>query len=405
MPSFRYRAVNSSGAVFEGSHLSDNLAECRLWLSQQPWTVLSVQRHWQLPRMTAGSSPISALHFADWCQQLEGMLQAGVALDEAIDDLQQDRATAIAALCDLPTQLRAGNTLANALERSVPEGFPSLWINLLRAGEQAGHLPATLRQLAEHLHWQQEQQRLIRSVLIQPMISAVSVSIAVLFLLFYLAPQLRQIMPAQNLPWITQALFWVVDGLSAHGLILLLSMAALTVAAISFYRLHPPYQHWIDQAVLQIPQLGPHQLQQQLAQYGHTLGLLYRNGIPILDAMPTARQLVSNRALHQALRDAETHIAAGLGPRLAFERTKTPLGRDFPWPAPFLRRLQQGEKTGRFAEALEQSASQLQQNARQIQERLQNLLQPAITLSSGLILAIVALALLGPLYGQLGKSF
>lgn len=393
MRRFCYRALDAQQTLHSGSLRADNASAAYNILRQRSWMVLALRRDYF--SLTQNSWTDESLR--DFCGHLHDLLEAGIPLDEALNEQETTQS--------IPTQnlsnaLATGHTLAQALSLAG-EGCDARWIRLIAAGERSGRLPETLKQLEEHLRWQLELKQLTQNALIYPLFSALSVFAAVGFLLFYLAPQLRVLLPPKDLPLSSQLLFWLTDGLRDHGL-LICSLTLLSAGLLNLaYRHHPPFRHRLDALRFSLPLLGQPALQEMLARYSRTLALLYQHGVPILDAMSDSRALINNAALSHRLAQVEQQVALGKTLPDAFAMQPTD-----PWPTPtlpktFLRLLAQSHRTGNLAAALEQAARLLQNQYRHSTQGLQALLQPSITLGSGLLLAWVALALLGPLYGQM----
>jgi type II secretory pathway component PulF len=397
MPHFTYRALNAQGQICTASIEAENHVAANARLESRQLTPLRIKRCYFPDLSTSVRRPTDHL-LSHWCKQLSALLKAGITLDEALDDLQLDTSTHHPAFTDLGHLLREGKSLSDALGEQN-NSLDSGWIRLIAAGEHAGHLPETLQQLGEHLDWLVNEQSQTRQSLIQPLLSAMSVFVAVIFLLLYLAPQLQPIFAAQTLPLSTVILFWVTDTLKMHGNWVFAGGIFVGLLVWLIHRIHPQSQVRIDQLRLRLPIIGLLHFQQQLARYTHTWGLLYQNGIPMLEAMQESRSNINNSALHSTLTNAENLVSTGLQARAAFERASP-----FSWPTPTLRMLHHGEKTGDLASAIQELSVQLQQRHQQTSRQINSLLQPAVTVGSGLLLAWVAMALLSPLYGQLSQG-
>lgn len=397
MLGYRYRAITPEGKIRTSILFAEHRSAAHERLRARQLTPLRIQRDYL--------SFFSNIHtlgddtLRNWCKQLAALLHAGIALDEALEDLEHDPSTFHPDLSDLGHLLREGQLLGEALTLNTQANpLNKQWIRLIAAGERAGHLPQTLQDLGEYLDWRIKQRTQTWQSLIQPLITALSVLASVIFLMTYLAPQLRPIFAGITVPPSTTALFWLTDTLQTHGQWALLAVFISAICLGLAYRFHPILRQSIDYFRLRIPLFGTLQIQQQLASYVNAWGLLYQNGISILEAMQESRKSISNLALQNILSKVELQIAAGMHTSTAFEQAC-----NIAWPSPMLRMLRQGEKTGALAPALHELGLQLQQRHQQTTQRLHGFLQPMVTLVSGLLLAWVGMALLGPLYGQFSQ--
>lgn len=404
MPLFSYRALTPDGNVQQSCIEAETPAQAHERLRSRQLMPLRLRRQY-LPTFFHPDKLVTDTVFSTWCEQLSTLLQAGIALDEALDELQQEfqhnSTTPLPALANLGYVLREGKSLSAALtDQADSQNMQNLrWIRLIAAGEKAGHLPQTLHQLAEHLAWQSKERQQTRQSLLQPLLSAASVIAATVFLLLYLAPQLRPLFNPEQLPLSTRTLFWLTDGLAAHSFTIVCISMIFAFSLTLGYQRHPKLKHTLDRWYLQFPLMGQLHLQQQLARYIHTWGLLYKNGIPLLEAMQDSRLSTTNSALQHTLTRAESLITSGHQIHSAFEQASP-----IPWPPSVLRMLRHGEKTGLFAEALLDLGKQLESRYQQTTQKMHSLLQPTVTVVSGALLAWVASALLGPLYGQFSHA-
>lgn len=397
MLGYRYRAITPEGKIRTSTLFAEHLHAAHERLQARQLIPLRIQRDYF--SVFSNIRPLRDDTLRNWCKQLAALLLAGISLDEALDDLEHDTSTFHPDLSDLGHLLREGKLLGEALSLNTQANLlDKQWIRLIAAGERAGHLPQTLQDLGEYLDWQIKQRTQTWQSLIQPLITALSVFASVIFLMIYLAPQLRPIFADITVPSSTTALFWLADTLQDHGQWVFLALFISCMYLVLVYRFHPSSRQYIDHFWLRIPLFGTMRMQQQLASYVNAWGLLYQNGISILEAMQDSRRSISNLALQNILSKVERQIAAGMHTSTAFEQA-----RNITWPNPMLRMLRQGEKTGALAAALHELGQQLQQRHQQATQRLQGFLQPIVTLISGLLLAWVGMALLGPLYGQFSQ--
>lgn len=396
MPHYQYRAINTDGELQTGHLQAENRQQAISALSSRHLTPLTIRR----ARLTGWLRPkrsIPPLLLKHWCQQLATLLNAGLSLDQALDELQQESLTAHPLLAGLGTRLRQGQSLAEALNHQQAL-LGEHWTILLAAGEQSGQLVTTLLQLSQHLDWLQQEQQQTRQSLIQPLLSAGSVLAAICFMLIVLVPAIRPMLTGVAQPLPTKLLFSLVDGLDRYGKHLLILLMLLTGLWVFAHHRFPRCRYYTDRLRLHLPFFGGLHVRQELARYTHLWSLLYRNGIPILQALAVSRNCLTNLSLKKIFQHIEDSVSAGASPMTAFRASP------FTWPSPILSMLQHGEKTGRLGDALEEMAVQLYQHHQQATQHLHRTLQPAILLLSGLTLGWIAAALLGPLYAQMGHA-
>ena len=186
----RYRAMDARGRIRRGRMEAANELDLearlrRLDLDLISCTPAPAARTWSL------HPPVRRGQLINFCFHLEQLLAAKVPIPEALADLR-DSVKGFQlreVITGMVEAIHAGASLSEAMARH-PEAFDSMMVNLIRAGESSGQLPAVLRRLTESLRWHDEQAIQFRKVLMAPALVAVVIGCVVVFLMIYLVPRL-----------------------------------------------------------------------------------------------------------------------------------------------------------------------------------------------------------------------
>ena len=121
-----------------------------------------------------GRGRVNTDDVAIFTRQLSTLLGAGVTLVEALSALvdQVEKERFKRALSDIKQRVNEGSTLADALAQH-PKIFPSIYVNMVRAGEASGALDAVLTRLADFTENQARLQQKILSTMLYPAIMMV----------------------------------------------------------------------------------------------------------------------------------------------------------------------------------------------------------------------------------------
>lgn len=389
MPSYRYRAVDANGKVVRGTADAADPGELAQRLSHMGLDLLHAA-----PRRIARGQRIARQELIEFCFHLEQLVAAGVPLIDGLRDLRDsvERAAVRETVTAIIASIESGQTFSQALaEHAV--AFDSVFVGLVRAGEQAGKLPAVLASLAEQLRWEDELASRTRTLMLYPLLVTGVVGAVTVFLLVFLVPQLAAFIRGmgRDLPLQTRLLLWLSETLVAHGWLVVAAAAGLLIGGYLLPRNQTWLREWVDRLKLTLPLIGPIQRKIVLSRFASSFALMYGSGIVVLDALRQAEEVMASRPLQMAVRAAAQRVADGSSLAGAFANAGM-------FPPLVVRMLHVGEHTGALDTALWNVSGFYNREVRQGIERLQALIEPALTLLLGALLAWVMLAVLGPVY-------
>jgi len=335
---------------------------------------------------------VSQLDVAVATRQLSVLLRSGVPLVEALSALieQLDHPELKNAFTDTRNQVNEGSTLANAL-KAHPKIFPSLYVNMVAAGEASGTLEEVLGRLAEFLDDQTRLQSKVRGALAYPIVMAVVVVLILFLMMSVVVPKVTAIFENfnQTLPWYTRLLIFVSDIFSNYWWLL----AALLIGGIYWFRrwqaTDEGRRKW-DLFVLEIPLFGPLLIMVAVARFSRTLATLLASGVPVLTAMDITRNVLGNTELMRVVEDARTSVREGEG-------IAKPLRQGDRFPPIVTHMIAVGERTGQLEEMLIHVADAYDQQIEVRVGALTSILEPLLIVVMGAVVGGIAFAILMPL--------
>jgi type IV pilus assembly protein PilC len=391
MTYYRYTAIDQHGRQQRGCMEVPSEQSLVEFLQQQELELLSYKLGQPLFRRQPRVNSAVLIVF---CIQMEQLLQAGVPLLQAIGELaeQSEHKGLQAALRILYRDLEAGRLLSQAFQAQA-NIFPPLFGQLVDAGERTGQLSEIFGHLTRTLSWQAELLAQIRRGLTYPAVLCVMVAVAAYVMLTFLVPQMASFLQGlgQELPWSTRLLLTLSDGVMAYGGWLLLVMVLLVGALIGIVRHSPQAALLLDQCLLKIPVFGRLLHQLVLARLCRFLGLMYQTGIPLLQALEWCQPLLQQRVMALALAEVHQRVQAGESLTSSFKAT-------LQFPPLMLRMLSVGETTGALDRMLLQLAAFYDREVQSQLQTLLRLLEPALTISMGLMLLFLMAAVMLPVY-------
>ena len=402
MPAYSYEALQNDGALRKGVIEADSAKAARSQLRAQALVPLSVQALsanaaekntqsiWQTNIGSRQCFSPNAL--AVWTRQLASLVSSGLPLERALaalsDEAESEKQAHLVA--QLRAEVNAGLGLAKAMAQH-PKEFSSLYTAVISAGEQGGNLGQVLTQLADDLQDQQTlKAKLISASLYPAIVSAIALLI-VIFLLSTVVPQVAQVFTGsqRKLPGLTVGMLAISDFVRNHGwtLVLLLGLSWLGIhQALKRPRLRIQF----DAAFLQLPILGRLATGYNTARFASTLAMLTAAGVPILKAMQSAADTLSNQAMREDVLDALVLVREGAPLAMAMSQKKR-----FPSLLAMFARL--GEQTGQLPIMLQRAAQQLSADVQRRALALATILEPLLIVAMGAVVMLIVLAVLMPI--------
>ena len=403
MTVFRYKALSSAGEALAGTMEAARAEDVVARLQEQGHLPLDVGTSID-EGAGAGFTALFRKKAMDdaavlqFTQQLATLLGAGQALDRALGTLLDlpDNPQSRRVIGRIRDAVRGGLPLSAALEQQHGL-FPRLYVNLVRAGEAGGGLQPALLRLGEYLERAAALKAQVISALIYPILLLVMVLAVCALLLGVVVPQFNELLSSTDvaLPWYTQLVLGSGMLLRNYGVYLFIVVTASLLLALRHFR-QPEPRARLDAWLLGRPRIGELLARYETARLARTLGTLLGNGVPLLNALGIARQVMDNRALGVALERATEDVKTGQGLAFALSRTKL-------FPRLAVQMVQVGEESGELSAMLLKVADTFDGETQRAIQRALAALVPVITVLMALLVGVVIMAVLVPIY-QLTSS-
>ncbi len=399
MSQFKYRAVGEDGKVVSGQADALNLPELESRLGRIGLSLIRADAlrgdHASLLRRRR----VTSRELINFFFHMESLLRAGVPMLEALADLRDSAETlAMRELAGgLRDRIETGSPLSTAME-AYPQTFPKLLIGLVRAGEMAGKLPEVLSEITTSLKWQDEVTAQLKKAITYPGFVAVVITGVVFFLMTYLVPQLVAFIQnmGQELPIHTRALIATSDFILAWWWAILATPVVVFLVVRYLAGRYRSVRLWIDRHWLRLPVIGEVIQKILLARFANTFGLMYSSGFTIIEGLVNCEEAAGNLEVGDGIRLVRNLITQGVPVSEAFATVGL-------FPPLVLRMIKVGEQTGELDNALRNVSYFYSRDIKESVDRLQTMIEPAMTVVMGLILGWIMLSVLGPIYDTISK--
>ncbi|AEG94619.1 candidate general secretion pathway protein F, component of type II secretion system [Ramlibacter tataouinensis TTB310] len=329
---------------------------------------------------------------AIWTRQLAGLIASGLPLERALTALTEeaDNEREHLLLAALRAEVNAGSPFAKALAQ-FPRDFSDIYVAVIGAGEQSGHLGQVLERLADDLEDRQAlKAKLVGAALYPAIVTVVAIAI-VLFLVTYVVPQVANVFAGTKraLPFLTAAMLGLSAAVREWGWLGALLLAGGTVGLRLGLR-NEGFRERFDAGWLRLPLVGRLARGYNAARFASTLAMLAGAGVPILKALQAAGETLSNRSMRADAMDALVLVREGAPLASALAQKKR-----FPGLLSMFARL--GEQTGQLPVMLQRAANQLGTEVQRRAMQLATILEPLLIVAMGLVVMLIVLAVLLPI--------
>lgn len=398
MPAFRYEAVDAAGATQKGVVNADSAKSARSDLRLQGLTPLSVEAiaaqvdDKGVATRRGFGERLTQIELALFTRQLASLLEAGLPLEQAFTALleQAERPYVRDLIASIRSEVMGGASFSDALSR-YPRDFADIFRALVASGEQIGQLERVLARLADYIERRNALVAKVRLAFIYPAIVTVLAFAIVIFLLTYVVPQIVSVFTStkQKLPLLTMVMLAVSDFVRSWGLLTLIAAIAGGYSWMRALR-NPLVKRRFHAWLLTAPVYGKFERSFNTARFASTLAITIGSGVPILRALDTSRDTLSNVVMKDLVESASASVREGVSLARALAVQKH-------FPPMLIHMIRAGEITGELPSMLERAANSQQQDLERRALTLAGLLEPALIVGMGVVVLLIVLAVLMPI--------
>ena len=399
MTAYRYRALNPQGKIVKGIQEGDSERQVRAALRNKQLRPVEVaeanrpQGGRRDFRFTQIFTRVSGGDLALLTRQLATLIDSNMPIDEALQAAaQQSRSSRIKGmLLQVRSRVAEGHTLAYAMGE-FPQVFSEMYCAMVKAGEHAGFLGPVLEQLADYTEQRQHTNQELSNAMIYPFILT-GVAVAVIALLMaFVVPKLVGIFAhsRQELPVLTKILIATSEFVQHYGVWVFVGIAA---AAVVFTRLlrDPRRRRRWHQLLLRVPGISRLLTAMDTARFASTLSILMASGVPLLEALRIAGEVLTNLVLREHSREVAERVQEGGSLNRAMQAS----GR---FPPMMVHMVASGEASGELETMLARSAANQERELDMTLKRAMAMFEPLMVVLMGGLVLLIVLAILLPIF-------
>jgi type IV pilus assembly protein PilC len=391
-------ALDKRGKRMKGDMAAKNASLVKAELRRQGMNPQTVRERGK-PLFGGAGKAVKPKDVAIFSRQIATMMASGVPMVQAFDIIAdgQKNIRFKNMLVNVKQGLEGGSTLHESLGQ-YPVQFDELYRNLVRAGESAGVLDTVLDTVATYKERMEGIKSKIRKALFYPvMIMAVAFAVTMILLLF-VVPVFEKTfkdagasLPAPTLMVVgasrfMQSYWWVVIGL----------LIGSVVAMVMAKKRSPKFAHFLDRVLLKLPVIGNILHKSAVARFARTLGVTFRAGVPLVEAMDAVAGATGSVVYGDAVRQMRDDVAVGHQLQLAMRQSNL-------FPNMVVQMTAIGEESGALDTMLFKVAEFYEEEVNTAVDTLATLLEPIIMVILGVVIGGMVIALYLPIF-KLGET-
>jgi type IV pilus assembly protein PilC len=400
MPEFVCRIADDRGQVSQRVEIAGSELELRDRYTQQGFYIYSIRPRAGLAALSTrgeGRQKIKLNEFLIFNQQFVTLVRAGLPILKALELLSGHIAqpSLRASIDQIRESVKGGSLLSEAFrEQKV---FPEIYTTSLLAGEKSGNLEEVLTRYINYQRTALTVKKKLLASLVYPALLVLMVFILLTVMILYVIPNFAELYRtmSEDLPPITVALISLTDSFRTYWIMF---MAALLVAVAGtwVWRQTQAGGRSLDRLKAKLPLLGPVWVKFQVAQFSRILGTLIAGGIPLVQALETSRQSVSSPLLRHSLELATQGVREG-------KPLSEGLAQGGMFPNMAIEMIEVGESSGALHPMLSGVADFYEEDVSTVLAAVLSLIEPAILIFMGAVVAFVLVALYMPIFSLAGR--
>ena len=413
MAAYNYAALDAGGKETKGIIEADSSKQVRQQLRDQGLTPLQVtvlegstsrlgasndgeaegSKSFLSGLFKSAGPKLTIAELATFTRQLATLLQAAMPLEEALSAVAQQ--TENRRVSSIIVAVRSGVMEGHSLAESMAnfgKAFPTLYRATVSAGEHAGHLDLVLERLADYTENAYQSRQKTKLAMIYPVMLLVMSIAIVSGLMAFVVPDIVEAFSGQGqeLPALTRGLISASDFIVNYGLLLLVAVV-VAYAGFQYALQNERFQLIWHKRQLSLPLVGRFIRGSNTARYASTLSILTTSGVPLVEAMKIAAEVVENRYLQQSVNVATRQVREGG----SLHRSLDECGY---FPPMMIHMIASGEASGELDKMLGRVADNQQRELDNLVATLIGIFEPAMLLFMGVAVLLIVIAILQPMF-------
>lgn len=394
---FKYQAIDDKGAKQEGTIDAVSRDVAITSLQRRGFTVSSVEEAEETPGfLSANLTLFESVTNRDvvlLSRQISTLFEAQVSALRIFRLLasESEKPLMQRVLTEVADDLQAGTTISKALSKH-PKVFSTFYVNMVRAGEEAGKLDETFIYLADYLDRTYEIMSKARNALIYPAFVIATFFIVMILMMTLVIPKISQILidAGQEVPLYTQVVISISNFFVTYGAFLLILLVIGGFFMFRYVQTEAGKAAW-DRLMLSTPFVGELYRKLYLGRVADNLATMLASGISMVQATEITASVVGNSVYEEIFMDVSRAVKGG-GTISGAVANRPEI------PGIMSAMIKVGEETGELGSILKTLAKFYQREVMNAVDTLVDLIEPFMIVVLGLGVGILLASVLIPIY-------
>lgn len=393
MPGYFYIVADKSGKEKRGKIEAANKESAKEFLKKDGDVILSLEEQSrQLDVTFSFGKKLSPRDLSVFCRQFVSILEAGVAMKEALVMLEEqtENKKLKKSIAQVLTSIEKGNTLADAM-RGEGDIFPSMLISMVEAGESAGNLEMAFSRMAEQFEKDAKLRATIRKATVYPIILVLACIGVIGVMLLYVIPIFIDMFKEidMEMPPFTMFVMGLSEWAGTHVYLIVAVIAALFAGYKAYYRTKAGRKN-IDAIKMKLPLFGQLVVKSNCSRFARTASTLLAAGVPMIECLDIVSRVVSNVHYSTAIQNAKEEVMKGIP-------LSEPLRDAGIFPPMVYHMSGIGEETGNIEQMLHKLADYYDEEVEIITQTILAAMEPLIIVFMAVIVGSLVIASILPI--------
>jgi len=341
-------------------------------------------------RLEFGPSRKDILNFTN---QLAVMVRAGISIQDALESIaeQNDNKKFRQIIMDLKNRIEAGQSFSQALAEH-PHVFTDLYINMVAAAEISGSLSGMLQKLVEYLDGEAETRSQVKGAMVYPIIIAVMAVVVTVFLLCFVLPRFIAIFAGKEhlLPTPTKILMASSAFLRGYWYFIIPAIGA-ALWGFWYFTGTTVGRLWWDKTKLTMPLIKTLCRSLYITRSLHTMGVLTRAGVPILNTISITAQISGNVLFKNMWLGVYEEVRQG-------KKIASSLNQYNLMPNNVVQMIRSGEDSGTMSDVLKDVSDFYARELKTVIKTVTSMIEPIMIVAMGLVVGFIAMSIILPIF-------
>jgi type IV pilus assembly protein PilC len=400
MARYSYQAKAMNGQVQTGTMEAGNEFEAAAKLRAQKLVPLKVVAASKSPAAAAagfslGPARVSSKDLQIFTRQFSTLINSGIPVVDALKMLSEGKRhpTLKDAAVKVRLSIESGKRLGDAMAQ-VPLVFDRFYVNMVRAGEEAGILDGILNRLAIYMEKSEKIKKQVKGAMVLPGAIIGVALIVISGIMIFIIPKFQELYKSsgQELPGLTQMVVNMSDFMIKKWYYVLMGLIGGPWLFLSWYRTDEG-KDACDRIFITAPVFGELIQKSAVARMTRTLSTLLSSGVGVIEALEIAAKTAGNKVIEEALIRSKESVIAG-------KPLAAPLTKEKVIPDMVTQMISIGEQSGSMDTMLGKIADFYEDDVENAVKAMTSLIEPLLMVALGGAVAVILIAMYLPIFNM-----